>query len=130
MRRIRPRRERAAGRRGMCCSIRRRRRLLHLVMLSAALTILLATNAPVIRREVLSDIYTIDRKYRSMEGPYSIRPIFLGDSDKPELLWLVGVKTEMVGADGKTPQLPELMCHVNVDYDAQRHAALFNINRS
>src|SRR5438477_7780208 len=33
----------------------------------------------------------------------------------------------MVAEDGTTPQLPELMCHVNVDLDANRHQALFDI---
>ncbi|HVS32142.1 MAG TPA: peptidylprolyl isomerase [Thermoanaerobaculia bacterium] len=99
------------------------------------LTLLLLTSSasaatlPVLQREVLSEVYTIDRKYRSMEGPGSTKAVYLADATKPELLWLVGVKTEMVAADGKTPQLPELMCHVNVDYDAQRHQTLFNMSR-
>lgn len=80
-------------------------------------------------KQVLSKTYTIDRKYRSMEGPASNDRIYLGDPSKPELLWIVGVKTEMVGEDGKTPQLPELMCHVNVDLDAAKHQALFKFKR-
>lgn len=79
---------------------------------------------------MLSEVYTIDRKFRSMEGPASTKSIYLANAAEPELLWLVGVKTEMVGADGKTPQLPELMCHVNVDYDASRHSTLFNTSRA
>jgi cyclophilin family peptidyl-prolyl cis-trans isomerase len=47
-------------------------------------------------------------------------------TEKPELLWITGFKTEMVGEDGKTPALPELMCHVNLDYDLSKHAQLFN----
>src|SRR5215813_7957816 len=35
----------------------------------------------------------------------------------------------MVDADGKTPQLPELMCHVNVDLDPARHQAIFAFRR-
>jgi len=61
---------------------------------------------------VLSPVYTIDRIYKSMEGP---------QSSPPELLWITGFRTEMVGADGETPTLPEFMCHVNLDFDAMKH---------
>ena len=80
-------------------------------------------------QQFLSKVYTIDKKYRSMEGPASVERITLGDPAKPELLWIVGIKTEMVGEDGKTPQLPELMCHVNVDLDPARHQAMFDFSR-
>jgi hypothetical protein len=78
---------------------------------------------------VLSKVYTIDRKYRSMEGPSSVQKVYLGSSQKPELLWITGIRTEMVAEDGMTPQLPELMCHVNVDLDTGRHQALFDLPR-
>lgn len=90
-----------------------------------------AVAAPhVYKQEILSKVYTIDRKYRSMEGPSSVQRITLGDASKPELLWIVGMKTEMVGEDGTTPQLPELMCHVNVDLDPAKHQALFDFERT
>lgn len=89
-----------------------------------------ATDAPVITQQFLSPVYTINKIYRSMEGPGSQDKVYLGDPKNPELLWIVDVKTEMVGEDGKTPQLPELMCHVNVDLDTQKHAALFNLHRA
>lgn len=78
---------------------------------------------------VLSKTYTIDRKYRSMEGPSSVERIHLGDPQKPELLWITGIRTEMVQEDGTTPQLPELMCHVNIDLDAAAHQAVFGFQR-
>ena len=59
------------------------------------------------RLYVLSNVYTIDRKYRSMEGPSSVQTVYLGDRAHPELLWIVGIRTEMVAEDGVTPQLPE-----------------------
>jgi len=102
----------------------------------ALLTFLLATvgfpaaaQPPVQTQQILSKVYTIDKKYRSMEGPGSLQRIYLGSPENPELLWIVGVRTEMVGEDGKRPQLPELMCHVNVDLDTKRHSALFGLNR-
>lgn len=99
-------------------------------------SLLVAASFPAAARQVLSKqflspVYTIDRKYRSMEGPGSLQKYFLGDpSSEPELLWIVGVRTEMVGEDGRTPQLPELMCHVNVDLDAEQHRALFDLKRT
>src|SRR5216117_1473941 len=80
-----------------------------------------AADAPVMTQQFLSPVYTIDKKYRSMEGPASSDKVFLGDPKNPELLWILSVKTEMVGEDGKAPQLAELMCHVNVDLDTQKH---------
>ena len=97
-----------------------------LPVLLAAATI---AGAPQASYRVLSQTYTIDRKYRSMEGPSSMQRITLGDKNKPELLWITGVRTEMVGEDGSTPQLAELMCHVNVDLDTTFHQALFDIRR-
>ena len=88
-----------------------------------------ASTQPVQQFQFLSDVYTIEKQYRSMEGPASMKKIYLLEGP-PELLWITGVKTEMVTADGVTPQLPELMCHVNVDLDPQRHAALLGLNRS
>ena len=103
-------------------------------VLFTVVTFLIASAAvgseyPVRKFEFLSDLYTIERKYRSMEGPASMKKVTLLEGP-PELLWIVGVKTEMVEEDGKTAQLPELMCHVNVDLDAERHRALFNFKRA
>ncbi len=89
----------------------------------------LAAAPPIKQAQFLSTVYTIDRKYRSMEGPSSVQKVYLGDREKPELLWIVGIRTEMVGEDGVTAQLPELMCHVNVDLDGPRHQALFDLRR-
>jgi len=99
------------------------------LLLAAAL--IAATPSPAAQTyHVLSQTYTIDKKYRSMEGPASMQKIHLGDPSKPaELLWITGVRTEMVTEDGTTPQLPELMCHVNVDLDAAKHQALFKFKR-
>ena len=74
------------------------------------------------RLTYLSDVYEIDRQYRSMAGPWSTTLISLGENtlDKPlQLLWILGFSAEMVGADGKQPALQEYMCHSNVDFDRQ-----------
>lgn len=75
--------------------------------------------------ESLSDVYTIDKIYRSMMGPESSKQIKLLDVDPPELLWITGYRTEIVGADGKTPMPAEFMCHSNLDLNASEHASVF-----
>ena len=82
-------------------------------------------------KQFVSPVYTIDKIYHSMEGPSSMERIYLGDPNgTAELFWVTGIRTEMVAADGSTPQLPELMCHVNVDLDPDRHQALFGFRRA
>lgn len=69
----------------------------------------------------LSPVYSIDKIYRSMEGPSSTQQVYLVDSPTPELLWITGFRTEMMQADGVTPSKPDYMCHVNVDLDPAKH---------
>jgi len=98
--------------------------------LVAIIAILTAAGALAGSKQFISPVYTIDKIYHSMEGPSSMERIYLGDPAAPaELLWITGIRTEMVDADGKTPQLPELMCHVNVDLDPARHQAIFGFRR-
>jgi hypothetical protein len=98
--------------------------------LLAIIAILTAATALAGSKQFISPVYTIDKIYHSMEGPSSMERIYLGDPAAPaELLWVTGIRTEMVDADGKTPQLPELMCHVNVDLDTARHQIIFGIHR-
>jgi len=92
--------------------------------------LMMASAAVAAEKQFLSNVYTIDRKYRSMEGPSSVKTVYLGSQTQPELLWITGIRTEMVTEDGVTPQLPELMCHVNIDLDADRHQALFDLPRA
>lgn len=81
------------------------------------------------QRIVLSKVYPIVKKYKSMEGPSGSQVVYLGDRGNPELLWLTAIRTEVVGEDGKTKKSPELMCHMNVDIDPARHKSLFNLQR-
>ena len=104
-------------------------RKLALLSIVAVFALSVSAQPPVRTKQILSKVYTIDKIYRSMEGPSSVQRITLGDTNSSELLWITGVKTEMVGEDGKTPQLPEFMCHVNVDLDTKRHSALFGLSR-
>lgn len=77
-------------------------------------------------KEVLSTTYTIDRLYKSMQGPQSTEKILLGKTiETPELLWITGYRANMVGFDGHTPQSQEFMCHSNLDIDMSQHRKLF-----
>lgn len=105
-----------------------KRTLLGLVSLALLATPLSAATPTPVVKEILSNTYTIEKKYRSMEGPGSTQTVYLEDG-APELLWVTGVRTEMVGEDGKTPQLPEFMCHVNVDIDPSKHQQLLGLDR-
>lgn len=77
---------------------------------------------------VLSDVYAVDRKYRSMMGPSSTRSMRLLDSDPPELLWVTGYEAVMVGPDGHSEREQALMCHSNLDINAEAHTRLFGDN--
>ena len=79
-------------------------------------------------RTVLSEIYTIDRKYRSMMGPSSSQDVRLLDGETPELLWITGYEAVMVDADGVSGRAQEFMCHSNLDIDANRHTRLLGEN--
>ena len=73
---------------------------------------------------VLSEVYTVDRKYRSMMGPYSEQDIVLGDAENPELLWITGYRAVMVGPEGEQPMAQDFMCHSNLDIDVDAHNKL------
>lgn len=83
------------------------------------------TDPTVHERVVLSDVYDVDKLYKSMQGPYSSQSVSLEDTLFPELLWIVGYEARMVGADGATPLSQEFMCHSNLDVDMKHHAQLF-----
>jgi hypothetical protein len=84
------------------------------------------TRPAVHTREYLSPVYTIDRRYRSEEGPKTTEPVSLEDVSPPELVWITGIRTSLVAADGKTPMPPEFMCHVSLNLDLERHRAAFD----
>jgi cyclophilin family peptidyl-prolyl cis-trans isomerase len=103
-----------------------KRALASILVLSFAVLPLAASTAT---KQVLSKVYAIEKKYKSMEGPSGVQTVFLGDREHPELVWLTGIKTEVVGEDGKAVANPDLMCHMNVDIDPVKHRALFNLTR-
>ncbi|MEM8963053.1 MAG: hypothetical protein AAGD38_16335 [Acidobacteriota bacterium] len=80
--------------------------------------------APTHELVTLSPVYTVDRLYRSMTGPYDTTELHLAEADaKPEIYWITGYRAIMVGPDGETPMPQDFMCHSNLDIDPRRHRA-------
>lgn len=73
--------------------------------------------------EALSDVYTLDRIYRSMKGPSSTVTFAL-EPGPPELLWITGYTADVVGEGGEEGGLTEFLCHSNLDVDPGLHARL------
>jgi len=76
-------------------------------------------------KTIVSQPYTIDRKYSSMRGPYGFDDVVLLESETPELLWIVGYRTTVIDADGAAPMSQEFMCHANLDFEPTEYAARF-----
>ncbi len=68
--------------------------------------------APLYSTTIISRVYTIDRIFKSMEGPDSTDNARIWDEPGPaELLWITGYRSAMVGADTVNESSPEFMCH-------------------
>ncbi len=76
-------------------------------------------------KEILSKTYTIDAKYRSMNGPTSTQQVVLSPGERPELYWITGYRATVVGADDRAPRSQEFMCHSNLDLPIKDHAERF-----
>lgn len=73
------------------------------------------------RVEVISQPYTLDRIYLSMTGPNGNHPVdCLLPRQKPELVWLTGLETEVLDADSRQAISPEFCCHANLTFDPTR----------
>ncbi|MBC8109182.1 MAG: hypothetical protein H7Z14_21530, partial [Anaerolineae bacterium] len=74
------------------------------------------------RVTLLSRTHTLGRIYMSMQGPFSNQPdIRLTDDDQPrELIWITGVRAELVGRDGSSPISREFFCHSNLTFNLDK----------
>ena len=56
-------------------------------------------------KEILSDPVTIHQRYHfnTTAWPGEMQYVVLSDSEQPELLWITGMRLELVGPDGRTP---------------------------
>jgi hypothetical protein len=77
-----------------------------------------------------SDPYEIDQIYRSMVGPMSRDEVYILETEEPELLWITGIRTEVVSDSDESVSLPEYMCHANLSFARIRqHRERFGLNR-
>jgi hypothetical protein len=74
---------------------------------------------------LLSRTHTIDRIYQSMQGPHGNHAgvELAPGTGQPELLWLTGVRTEIVGPDGLGEVSREFFCHANLTFAPDRLSA-------
>ncbi|MDA8016956.1 MAG: hypothetical protein MPN21_05855 [Thermoanaerobaculia bacterium] len=82
---------------------------------------------------VLSKVFRVDQKYRSMMGPHEIVELQLGSDlseGSDDILWITGYRAEMVSADGKRPMPQEFMCHSNLDIDVASHQETLDVDIS
>lgn len=75
--------------------------------------------------DIYSEVFTVDRKYRSMMGPTSVVEGALSDLQPPELLWITGYRAIMVDAEGDVQQPQDFMCHANLGLDIDAHRERF-----
>ncbi len=69
------------------------------------------------RVALVSRTQTLDRIYESMQGPFSNHAeIRLVDARPRELLWIRGIRCELVERDGRTPISREYFCHSNLTF--------------
>ncbi len=74
---------------------------------------------------ILSDVYTIDTVYKSMQGPQGWVRTAVRPNAPAELVWVTGYRAEVVAPDGVTPMSPDFMCHSNLSFDAESHGRRF-----
>jgi len=71
--------------------------------------------------ELISKPYTLDKIYLSMTGPGGNHPFdCLLPNEKPQLVWLTGLQTELLDADSRQTISPEFCCHANLTLDPKR----------
>jgi hypothetical protein len=73
------------------------------------------------RVELVSKPYTLDRIYMSMTGPSGNHPVdCLLPHEKPQLVWLTGLQTDVLDANNRQAISPEFCCHANLTFDPKR----------
>ena len=93
------------------------------------------TTSQIREKTLISPVYTIDKKYKSMKGPYSVETFRLGytkddkvpvgESINEEIVWIVGISADVISEDGNETLPDEFMCHANLDFTSQRQHKLF-----
>jgi hypothetical protein len=83
------------------------------------------SGAKVYDHDVLSQVYEVDRIYKSMQGPSSLDQVTLREEEERELLWIVGFEAVMMDPKGSERISQEFMCHTNLDIDIEKHQKRF-----
>ena len=93
------------------------------------------TTNKVLEKTLISPVYTIDKKYKSMKGPYSVETfrfgytkddeVPTGESYEEEIIWIVGISADVISEDGNETLPDEFMCHANLDFTSKRQHKLF-----
>lgn len=100
---------------------------LFLLVLSGAPAPTTAGESAVNTRTNYSRTYEVDQIYRSMQGPKGRQKVLLRQTKEPELLWITGFRSEIVGDQDSTMASPEFMCHANLGIaDMDKHREIFN----
>ncbi len=79
--------------------------------------------------QINSDVFHIDRLYKSMEGPSRFYDFPLLVTDRSELVWVTGYRATMMGADGTSVESQEFMCHSNLNIWDDQYEADFGTMR-
>lgn len=66
-----------------------------------------------LQETIESEFLNIDRIFRSMQGPYEVKPMQL-NGGKSELIWITGYDTKIVD-ENNAPLSDGLMCHNNLN---------------
>lgn len=77
---------------------------------------------------ILSSVFTVDKLYKSMLGPYrtgELMPV----TRAPELIWITGFESVVVTPDGEQQLSQEFMCHSNLRYNNLGAPGAFNATR-
>jgi hypothetical protein len=100
---------------------------LSLASVASSLTVNPATTYT---RDFLSPSYTIDRIYKSMQGPQKVESSVVMREGPQELLWITGYRSHVVDAQTLQPLSQDFMCHSNLDIDMKRHRELFDWDKN
>jgi len=120
---------------GNACSHRPHRRIILTSLNWLALCAIFVSSqvesaAPIYSFEIFSEIYTVDKKYRSMKGPQSTQSIVLLEGEEPELLWITGYETVVMDSAGDTEMPQDFMCHSNLNIDMKKHRKKFGWHKN
>ena len=79
--------------------------------------------------ELLSAVQTVDRTYKSMQGPLDRRILPILADQPDQAIWVTACRVQMVAEDGVTPISDRFTCHTNVDRRPRQGADVVGLNQ-